>query len=366
MAGQTSWDGPLDSSTSGAIEGQEGSVDPAPEVLQDDQTLGDRDQTVADAEQTVADSEQSASDDDQAAADSDQAASDRDLVQGGDPEVHDIARDLRDRSAQQRQHGATRRLEAAAARDAVAHARDLTALERDEAAALRDRELTAREAGLADDGREVTAAEVVLRAAENRKAAAAGRAAAVESRARAAADREQAARDREQAARDRSQAQADRDALLHQLTIAETDPLTGTRTRARGLADFDQEIDRARRTTDVLAIAYVDVVGLKAENDAHGHAAGDALLQRAVRAIRGHLRSYDMIVRVGGDEFLCVMSGATIDDARQRFGAVHTTLARDPHPCAIKVGFAALAPADDAAQIIERADADLPNRRGRQ
>jgi GGDEF domain-containing protein len=45
----------------------------------------------------------------------------------------------------------------------------------------------------------------------------------------------------------------------------------------------------------LLAVAYVDIVGLKVENDKYGQAAGDALLQRAVRAIRTHLRSYDMI-----------------------------------------------------------------------
>jgi GGDEF domain-containing protein len=139
-------------------------------------------------------------------------------------------------------------------------------------------------------------------------------------------------------------ARAERDALRHQLAIAETDPLTGTRTRAPGLTDLDHEIDRARRTTDILAVAYVDVDGLK-------------------RAIRAHLRSYDMIMRLGGDEFLCVMSGATIEDARQRFGSVHAALAADPDPCEIKVGFAALAPEDSAAELIERADADLPNRR---
>jgi diguanylate cyclase (GGDEF)-like protein len=138
---------------------------------------------------------------------------------------------------------------------------------------------------------------------------------------------------------------------------------TGPRPAAPGLADLDHEIDRARRTTDLLAVAYVDIVGLKLENDNNGHAAGDALLQRAVRAIRANLRSYGMIVRIGGDEFLCVMSGATIEDARQRFGAVHLALAADPDPCEIKVGFAALTPQDSAAELIERADSDLPNRR---
>jgi diguanylate cyclase (GGDEF)-like protein len=365
VAGRASGDRQVDASTNGAVGEQQERTGPGSEVLEDEQTFADREQTLADADQTGSDGDQTAADSDQAAADCDQEASDRDLVHGGDPNVHEITRDIRDRSAQQRHDGAAQRLHAAATRDAVAHARDLRALARDLAAALRDRELMAREAGLTDDGQAAKGEEIAQRAAENRKGAAADRGAAVEARARAAADRAQAARDRVQAARDRSQAQADRDALLNQLAIAETDPLTRTRTRAPGLADLDHEIDRARRTTERLAVAYVDVVGLKVMNDNRGHAAGDALLQRAVQAIRGHLRSYDMIARIGGDEFLCVMSGATIEDARQRFDAVHAALAAHPDPCEIKVGFAALTPEDTAAALVERADSDLPTRRGR-
>jgi diguanylate cyclase (GGDEF)-like protein len=233
-------------------------------------------------------------------------------------------------------------------------------LARAEAAAQRDRDRdrSVREPDAADDR-----AAITRRAEESQRRAAADRAAAVEARTLAALAREQAALDREQAARDRLHARAERDALLAQLAIAETDPLTGTRTRAPGLADLDREIDRARRTTSLLALAYVDVVGLKAENDARGHAAGDALLQRAVHAIRGHLRSYDTIVRVGGDEFVCVMSGATIEDARQRFDAIHHALAGDRNPCEITVGFAALTPQDSATELIARADADLLTQR---
>jgi diguanylate cyclase (GGDEF)-like protein len=359
VADPTPGDRPVES-TNGPIEGQQETVAPASGPPDDDQTLADRDQTLAEADQTASDSDQTAADSDQAAADSDQAASDRDLVHGGDAGVHDLTRDLRDRSAERRRQAAHARVEAAAARDAVAHARDLAAEARDQAAALHDRELAARDASWTDDGHAVTGAEIVLRASANRKRAAADRAAAAQGRARAAADRAQAQRDREQAARDRAQAQADREALLHQLAIAETDALTGTRTRAPGLADLEREIDRARRTTGPLAVAYVDVVGLKAVNDTQGHSAGDTLLQRAVRAIRGHLRSYDSIVRIGGDEFLCVMSGATIPDARRRFGAVQAALAADPDWCEIKVGFAALEPEDSAAELIQRADADLP------
>ena len=360
MAGPQSGDRPVHS-TNGVSGRQPESTAPTSGAVEHAQTLEDRDQTFADVDQTASDSDQTAADSDQAAADSDQAASDRDLASGGDAGEHEFTRDLRDRSAEQRQQVAQGRVDTAADRDAVAHTRDLSAAARDQAAALRDLDLAERDASRTHDGH--TMAGLLHRAVQNRHDAAADRAAAIESRARAAADREQAARDREQAARDRLQAQIDRDALLQQLAIAETDQLTGTRMRAAGLADLEREIERARRTATLLAVAYVDVVGLKAVNDEHGHSAGDALLQRAVRAIRSHLRSYDLIVRHGGDEFLCVMSGATVELARQRFDAIQTALANDPDPAAIKVGFAELAAQDSARELIERADADLPTRR---
>jgi PleD family two-component response regulator len=79
-----------------------------------------------------------------------------------------------------------------------------------------------------------------------------------------------------------------------------------------------------------------------------------------VHGISARLRSYDLLVRLGGDEFLCVMSDTTIENLRERFGAIQTALAADPDPCGIKVGFAALEPGDTAAELIGRADADMP------
>jgi diguanylate cyclase (GGDEF)-like protein len=363
-------------STNGAIEGQQDSKAPGVETPEGSQTLADRDQSRADRDQSSADTDQTASDSDQSsaeadqdaadadqdAADVDQAASDRDLSLGADRGVHERTREVRNRSTRQRTRVARGRLDTAAARDAVAHARDLAALARDEAAAQRDRELAARDASWASNGHAVTGAEVVLRAAEYRRIAAADRVSALEARARAAADREQAARDRELAAQDRLLAQAERDALLQRLAIAETDQLTGARTRVAGLSDLDHEIDRARRTTGLLVVAYVDVVGLKTINDTQGHAAGDALLARAVHEIRDCLRSYDLIVRLGGDEFLCALSGITVKSVRERFRAIESALAADPEPVRIKVGFATLTTDDSAAELLKRADPKVPKK----
>jgi len=163
---------------------------------------------------------------------------------------------------------------------------------------------------------------------------------AADYRARAAQDRQAAARDREQAARERQRAQADREALAHELAGAETDPLTGTRARAAGLIDLNHELDRCRRTNGLLVVAYVDVDGLKTVNDCAGHGAGDKLLERIVALIGEYLRSYDLIIRLGGDEFLCAMSNMTLVDARRRFSAIAAALAAAPDAAAISTGFA--------------------------
>jgi diguanylate cyclase (GGDEF)-like protein len=171
--------------------------------------------------------------------------------------------------------------------------------------------------------------------------------------------REAAAQDREQTARELLQVRSDRDALTRELAIAQADPLTGARTRASGLSDLERELSRCRRTNIPLVIAYVDVVGLKRLNDREGHAAGDELLKRIVRQITDRLRPYDLIIRLGGDEFLCVMSDMTMPEARQRFGDVAATLAAAPDPGAVRTGFAAFTPLESAADLIARADSEL-------
>jgi diguanylate cyclase (GGDEF)-like protein len=267
----------------------------------------------------------------------------------------------RDRAqTQERRQCASDRLQAAADRDAAAHARDVAADARDQIAALRDQEMAGRDPARADERQPLTGVDVVMRAAEDRRSAAAHRALAAAARALAADARREAALDREQAARDRLEALADRDALVRQLAAAETDALTGARTRAAGLLDLEHEIDRARRTGESLVVAYLDVVGLKRVNDTRGHAAGDELLKRVVEELRKHLRSYDVLVRVGGDEFLCAMLGATRQEALLRFRAVRSALAATRDRIEIKVGFAVLARQDSADALMQRADAELP------
>ncbi len=310
------------------------------ESIDEEQGPRDSDQAGSRRDQAAADADQVASDQDQAAADEDQAASDRDLADGGDRRVHDASTEIRGRSTDQRLRGGYDRGLGAAVRDSVAQARDRAAEARDEAAELRDREMDRCEAEPMPGG-----------------SAAARRRGAAAARSLAAADREQAAVDREHAARYRVEAQAERAALLRQVAVSETDPLTGARARAPGLRDLEVEINRARRATGLLAVAYIDLIGLKSVNDTRGHAAGDAVLESAVRIMRAHLRSYDAVIRVGGDEFVCVMSGATVKDARRRLIEIRTEAAATGF--GVRFGIAALEPEDGPSDLIERADSQL-------
>jgi diguanylate cyclase (GGDEF)-like protein len=245
-------------------------------------------------------------------------------------------------------------------RDAGAEARDLAAHTRDQAADARDLAMAQRDAAdqqAAD--RTDFGMQIVERAIEHRRRAAKYRVEAAEARVLAAEDRRAAADDRKQAAEQRSRARAERERSATELAIAATDPLTGARTRAAGLEDLRHELDRCRRTSSGLVVASVDVVGLEELNDNIGHGAGDELLRGVVTVFKAHLRSYDLIIRLGGDEFLCAMSNISESDARQRFSAIAGELAAKPDARGIRSGFAALHDEETVAELIARAGGEL-------
>ena len=75
------------------------------------------------------------------------------------------------------------------------------------------------------------------------------------------------------------------------------------------------------------------------------------------------MRSYDLIMRYGGDEFVCALSNTDVNCVHQRFADVSAALAAGPIKSSITVGFAELGDNDTAEDLIRRADADLLARR---
>jgi diguanylate cyclase (GGDEF)-like protein len=324
-----------------------------------DQTASDFDETNSESDQTGSEQDQSASDHDSVQAAADQRTSDRDQIAADRERATHPAFDSHDaydasradriaatlervETAKARAHTAEARSESAVARDETARLRDLGADARDRAAAQRD----AVAARLDRDGLPLSSSEIA------RQHAAQVRARAAAERARSALDRESAAADRAAAAHDRRQAE-------EELKQALLDPLTGAYGRKLGMVALEREINRARHGSGRLVLAFSDVNKLKQVNDSHGHAAGDKLLREVVAAIQAHLRSYDPVVRVGGDEFICALGDCTIADARARFHEIQSTMRKGQPAVSISVGFAPLCPGDTLEQLIAAADAAL-------
>jgi len=146
---------------------------------------------------------------------------------------------------------------------------------------------------------------------------------------------------------------------------AAVDEMTGVLRRAAGLDQLQREVRRAHRFDDrKLVVAFCDLDDLKVVNDTRGHAAGDALLREMAAALRRRLRAYDLVIRWGGDEFVCSLPGAGLEAARRALDDIRTEVhARTG--CTFSVGFAELDQDDDAESLVARADADYYERRRR-
>lgn len=93
-------------------------------------------------------------------------------------------------------------------------------------------------------------------------------------------------------------------AFTSHATRVAADNLTGLPTRVVLLDRLDQARRRSRRNGDLMAALFVDLDGLKAINDRHGHEEGDMALIRAAERIRTCMRDGDTVSRFGGDEFV--------------------------------------------------------------
>lgn len=93
------------------------------------------------------------------------------------------------------------------------------------------------------------------------------------------------------------------------LTVAITDPLTGLMNRLAYERRLNEEWYRAMRTGTSVGVLVADLDGLKPINDVYGHQAGDLVLQQTAGLLEQSLRSYDILARYGGDEFVALCVG---------------------------------------------------------
>jgi diguanylate cyclase (GGDEF)-like protein len=152
-----------------------------------------------------------------------------------------------------------------------------------------------------------------------------------------------------------------RHAVREMHRLARTDPLTGVGNRKA------MEEALAAADPNGLGILMLDLDGFKPINDTYGHSGGDKALVEVARRLREVVRSKDMVIRLGGDEFMVVVLGMEQPEAGLGLAArLHAALADtfilygSPVPLRASIGFAA-GPwhARDALALVEQADAAL-------
>jgi diguanylate cyclase (GGDEF)-like protein len=111
---------------------------------------------------------------------------------------------------------------------------------------------------------------------------------------------------------------------------AEHDALTGVRNR-RAIRDvLRKELARCRRERNTLGVILADVDHFKKINDHYGHASGDAVLVAVVQRITSTLRSYDLLGRYGGEEFLIIAPGCDLELAEKMAERVRAAVENEP------------------------------------
>ena len=100
------------------------------------------------------------------------------------------------------------------------------------------------------------------------------------------------------------------------------DPLTGLFNRRYMEETLDRELSSAARRKDSVAVAMLDLDRFKDFNDIFGHDAGDLVLREVAAMLRGNVRHGDVVCRLGGEEFVIILPGASVEIACERLEAI--------------------------------------------
>jgi diguanylate cyclase (GGDEF)-like protein len=123
-------------------------------------------------------------------------------------------------------------------------------------------------------------------------------------------------------------------AIVYVLSAAEVeqrgeavlDHLTGLLNRTSLQRRFEELAEQAALTEEPISLVVLDIDRFKAINDEQGHARGDAVLRDVAYEVRKQLRSFELVYRLGGEEFLVVLPGTTLDEAEVVAERLRSTL----------------------------------------
>jgi len=157
-----------------------------------------------------------------------------------------------------------------------------------------------------------------------------------------------------------------REAEQHLRQLAMTDDLTGLFNRRGFLANGSRVMRDAVEHGKGAAVFYVDIDGLKAINDDHGHGAGSTLIVAAAEAMKNSFRAADVLARIGGDEFVALVivppeDIATISKRLKWHVDKYNSASTLPYSLSMSIGVSRLDPATSTTLegLVNEADAAM-------
>ncbi|HEY0702835.1 MAG TPA: GGDEF domain-containing protein, partial [Candidatus Acidoferrales bacterium] len=144
--------------------------------------------------------------------------------------------------------------------------------------------------------------------------------------------------------------------------LAALDQLTGLYNRRSGEQRLAEEMSRAQRHGRPLTVLLMDLDGLKAVNDRHGHAAGDTVIKSFSDRLQRAIRGSDLAVRLGGDEFMAILPECRCEEVSRVLGRIHgLDFEFDEQKVRLRFssGWTDLRPTDSMQELMRRADVAL-------
>jgi two-component system cell cycle response regulator len=122
------------------------------------------------------------------------------------------------------------------------------------------------------------------------------------------------------------------------LSMAVTDPLTGMYNRRYVETHLNKLLEKQQETDKSLGILLLDIDHFKQVNDTHGHNVGDEILKEFATRITEHLRSFDLVGRLGGEEFVAILPDVTEEMAYFIAERLRRSVGEEPFTCSAEEG----------------------------
>jgi two-component system cell cycle response regulator len=122
------------------------------------------------------------------------------------------------------------------------------------------------------------------------------------------------------------------------LSMALTDSLTGLYNRRYLEVHLEKQLQKNIENKKILAALILDIDHFKKVNDTHGHAVGDQVLKAFGVRLKDRLRSFDLVARLGGEEFVVILPDVTVERAYMVAERLRTGIADTPFDCDVPGG----------------------------